>query len=182
MQEVWKDVQGYEDSYQVSNLGKVRSKDRYRNVCGGGKRFVKGVIRKPSVCTNGYLEVLLYKDGQRKTVLLHRLVAKTFLDNPENLPEVNHKDEDITNCRVDNLEWCTSKYNANYGTRNARCKLGNKRFEKPVNQYSLDGKFIKRYECMGDACRETGADISAVIRVCKGRNNTAYGYKWEYAT
>jgi hypothetical protein len=182
MKEILKDVPEFEDSYQVSNFGRFRGKDRYRRTCGGGQRFISGRIYEPYAYPNGYLGVSAYGgDGRVKRFLLHRLVALAFIPNPNNYPQVNHKDENIKNCRVDNLEWCTPKYNANYGTRNERCKLGNKRFEKPVNQYTLDGKFIKRFECLGDACRETGADISAVIRVCKGRSNMAYGYKWEYA-
>lgn len=179
MKEVWKDVNEYEDYYQISNFGRIRSKDRFVNVCGGGQRFIKGKIIKPIVCKNGYLEAFLNKQGKREVFLLHRLVAIHFIENPQGLPEVNHKDENIHNCRADNLEWCTSKYNANYGTRNERMVIG--RESKPVNQYDKDGKLIKRWDRMSDACREVGADISSMIRVCKGKQRTCVGYIWKYS-
>lgn len=176
--EVWKDISGYEGYYQISNLGKIRSLDRYANVCGGGKRLVKGRNLKPAKCTNGYYEIHLHCKGERKVLLLHRAVAETFLDNPMNYPEVNHKDEDPANNRADNLEWCTSKYNANYGTRNERMMIG--RETKPVIQYNKNGIFVKRWDCMMDACREYNADISSMIRVCKGKQKTCKGYIWKY--
>lgn len=176
--EVWKDISGYEGYYQISDLGRIRSLDRYANVCGGGKRLVKGKIIKPVKCTNGYYEASLSYKGVRKVLLLHRVVAEAFIPNPHNLPEVNHKDENPANNEVNNLEWCTSKYNANYGTRNERMLIG--RETKPVIQLDRNGKFIKRWECMMEACRECGADISSMIRVCKGRQKTCKGFKWEY--
>ena len=177
--EQWKDVIGFEDSYQISNYGRVRSKDRFIKVCGNGERLIKGQIIKPSVCKNGYYEVMLSRNKKRKVYLLHRLVAIHFIENPNNLPQINHKDEDITNNRVDNLEWCTSKYNANYGTRNARCN--EKVIRKPVKQLTLEGKLIKEFPAVKEAMRQTGIDDSQIIRVCMGKNKTAGGYKWEYA-
>ena len=179
MEEVWKDVIGYEDCYQISNTGKIRSKDRFVRVCGGGKRFISGKLIKPIKCRNGYLEASLSKDGNRKVFLLHRLVAMHFIENPNKLPEVNHKDENIENCEAENLEWCTSKYNANYGTRNERMMIG--RELKPVLQYEKDGSFIKKWDSMMEACRECDADISSMIRVCKGKQKTCVGFRWEYA-
>lgn len=177
--EIWKDIKGWEDYYQVSSYGRFRGKDRYANVCGGGKRLVKGRILKPTVCTNGYLEAHLHKNGESKIFLLHRLVAMHFIENPNNYQEVNHKDEDIKNCHVDNLEWCTSKYNANYGTRNQR--MIKEKYLKPVVMCDENGNKLKEYKSMGDACRDTGADISSMIRVCKGRQRTCVGYVWKYA-
>ena len=112
-------------------------------------------------------------------MLLHRMVAMLFIPNPDNLPEVNHKDEDITNCRADNLEWCTSKYNANYGTRNERCFKNNPQ-KKSVRQLTLDGKVVKEYVSIGKAAKATGAYDSAIIKVCKGKQKTSVGYRWEY--
>lgn len=180
MTEIWKDIVGYEDAYQISNMGRFRSKDRYRAVCGGGKRFVKGKILKPTRCKNGYLEVDLRNDQGRKVILLHRVVAQHFIPNPDNLPEVNHKDEDITNCRVDNLEWCTSKYNANYGTRNQRC-LANNPQKRAVIQCDMDGNEIRRYETIKEAADAVSVDGSAITRVCKGKQSHSRGYKWKYA-
>lgn len=120
MEEIWKPIKGYEGYYEVSNLGRVRRLDRYDYGCGYA-RFYKGGILKSLCGSNGYLHVMLCRDGTRLTKSVHRLVATTFIPNPENLPQVNHKDEDKSNNTVTNLEWCSSKYNMNYGTKNRRC-------------------------------------------------------------
>lgn len=179
MIETWKDVAGLEDAFQVSNYGRIRSLDRYAKVCGGGKRLVKGRILKPSKSRNGYYEAKFSYKGKRIAYLLHRLVALHFIENPLNLPEVNHKDENIQNNRAENLEWCTSKYNANYGSRNLRM-MKNRKFI-PVLQFDKSGKLIKKWDKMTDACRETGADISSIIRVCKGKQKSCVGFVWQYA-
>ena len=116
--EEWRPVVGYEGLYEVSNIGRVRSLDRY--VKGKGKSYFlhKGRVLSPGMKPEGYLVVRL----QRRTFYIHRLVTEAFIPNPDNLPEVNHKDEDKTNNRVENLEWCNHKYNMNYGTRNIRAK------------------------------------------------------------
>ena len=125
MEEIWKDMAGYEGVYQVSNLGRVRSLDRYiHQTSRYGKSFKqlrKGQLLKLSLGLDNYLDVTLSTPeiGPR-TFRVHRLVAQTFIPNPNNLPFVNHKDECKTNNIVDNLEWCTNEYNMNYGTRNAR--------------------------------------------------------------
>lgn len=177
--EIWKDIEGFEDIYQISNLGRLRSKDRYVKINGNGVKFVSGKILKPTVCTNKYLEAHLHKDGKRVIKLIHRLVAEAFMPNHDNLPEVNHKDENPQNNNVENLEWCTSKYNANYGTRNQR--MVKDKYLKPVIMMNKDGNEIKRFKSLGEVTRETGFDISSIIRVCKGRQNTSMGYKWAYA-
>lgn len=107
--EKWKDIIGYEGHYQVSNHGRVCS------VKHGERKFLK-----PNDAKKGYLQVTLYKDGERRSHNIHRLVAVAFVPNPENLPEVNHIDENTYNNSYVNLEWCTAKYNSNYGTRGAR--------------------------------------------------------------
>lgn len=176
--EVWKDVVGYEGLYKVSNKGNVMSCERYVNTCGGGKRLVESKILKPFKCPGGYQEVNLWKNNKMKTTMIHRIVAKAFLENPYSLPEVNHKDENKENNSVDNLEWCTSKYNANYGTRNAR--MIEQKPTKPVFMMDKSGNVIKKFNSLGDASREMGFDISAIIRVCKGKQKTSGGYKWSY--
>lgn len=104
MKEVWKDIPMYEGIYEVSTFGRVRSK-------------VTGSITIGYPNHKGYLRAYIYLNGMMKKEFVHRLVAITFLPNPNNYPQVNHKDEDKTNNRVDNLEWCTCEYNNNYGTR-----------------------------------------------------------------
>lgn len=177
--EQWRDIRDFEDCYQISDLGRIKSKERYVRVCNGGYRLVKSKIIKPCRCTNGYYEASLSKNGKRTVRLLHRVVAEAFIDNPKNLPEVNHKDEDISNNCVTNLEWCTSKYNANYGKRNE--KMMKNRETVAVLQYTNDGKFIKKWDSIAEAQKYTGADTSAIIRVCKGKQKTSMGYLWQYA-
>lgn len=116
MNEIWKDVKGYEGLYQVSNLGRVKSLDRIDRK----GRLRKGRILKPSSNGRGYLNVCLTVDNIPHTIKVHRLVAEAFISNPDNLPQVNHKDEIKTNNHADNLEWCTAEYNSNYGSRNVR--------------------------------------------------------------
>lgn len=103
MNEIWKDMYGFEDMYEISDLSNIRNKKT--------KRLIKQFKNR-----NGYVIVRIYKDGVGVTRTVHRLVAKTFIPNPENLPEVNHKDENKSNNVVSNLEWCTRKYNIYYGT------------------------------------------------------------------
>lgn len=116
MQEIWKDVCGYEGYYQVSNLGNVKSLDRID--CRG--RHLKGKIVPHFSEKDGYLIVSFCKNGIAKHFRVHRLVASAFIQNPHNLSEVNHKDENKKNNCAENLEWCNTKYNINYGKRNQR--------------------------------------------------------------
>lgn len=116
MVEVWKEINDYEGLYEVSSLGRVRSLDRYVSYTNGQIHLHKGKVLRPGVC-NGYLQVVLCKNGEVKHPLVHRLVAEAFIPNPDNLPQVNHKDENPSNNTIDNLEWCTSLYNINYGGR-----------------------------------------------------------------
>lgn len=108
MEEIWKPIQY--DGYEISNFGRVKSY-KYDKI--------NGKIMKPYRTTKGYLQIDLQLDGRKRQnrvhLAVHRLVAQAFIPNPDNLPEVNHKDEDKTNNHVDNLEWCTTEYNCNYG-------------------------------------------------------------------
>lgn len=133
MEEVWKKVVGYEDLYEVSNIGRVRSLRRNK------------ILSTPNrIAGRGYPFLYLYRNGKRDSQMVHRLVAKAFIPNPNNYDEVNHKDEDATNNVVTNLEWCTHSYNMNYGTRNYRAGKANAR---PIDQYTLDGTFVRHFEC-----------------------------------
>ena len=119
-EEIWKPIEGYEGLYEVSNTGRVRSFDRYVKYSNGQIHLHKGKVLSPIKDTDGYLQVVLHCNGKCKTIKVHRLVAQAFIPNPDNLPQINHKDEDKLNNCVENLEWCTAKYNINYGTRNIR--------------------------------------------------------------
>ncbi len=109
--EIWKDIKGYEGLYQVSNLGNVKS-----------LKINKNLSYRKSGRDRAYLTVSFRKDNASKSYYIHRLVAQTFIPNPENKPQVNHKDENTMNNCVDNLEWCTTRYNINYGTRSLKSK------------------------------------------------------------
>ena len=114
--EVWRDIEGYEMIYQVSNMGRVKRLD---GIDSQGRNW-KGRILSPGIDKGGYLKVCLYKEGKVNRFLVHRLVAHAFIPNPEGLPQINHIDEDKTNNLVDNLEYCDCKYNCNYGTHTER--------------------------------------------------------------
>lgn len=156
-----KDVKGYEGLYAVTSCGKVWS---YKN-----KMFLKPGVRK-----KGYLYVNLWKDGGYKTKQIHRLVAEAYIPNPENLPQINHKDENKANNCLQNLEWCDNKYNANYGTRNER---RSDKLKKTVIQYDLDGNFIKEWKSATDVGREVRFGIYQCVN---GKRKTAFGYIWRY--
>lgn len=170
MEEIWKDIEGYEGLYQVSNMGKVKSVRR-------------NIILRQGI-TNGYKKAALYKNKKGyKHFLIHRLVAIAFIPNPDNLPQINHKDENKTNNCVNNLEWCTQEYNQNYGTINIRKsqkQLNHKNISKPVLQYTLEGIFIKEWKSIRDIERMTGYDSSHISRCCRGKHAYAYGYLWKY--
>lgn len=129
--ELWKPISGYEGYYEVSNFGKVKSLSRVVKAVSHNKIITR---KTPEKCLkpiltgkdNAYLTVTLCKEGKCKPILLHRLVAEAFLPNPDNLPCVNHKDENPKNNCVDNLEWCTYAYNNSYGTRNERISKSSK--------------------------------------------------------
>lgn len=181
MEEIFKSVKNYEEFYQVSNLGRVKSNDRQRFGVGGSIRNCKGKILKASPNQSGHLLVNLYdSEGKSKKVLVHRLVAEAFIENPNNLPCVNHKDEDKNNNCVENLEWCTVKYNNEYSNlaeKNLYSKTG--KYPIKVIQFSLSGEELHRYNSFMDAERATGIDHGGISACCRGKQKTAGGYIWK---
>lgn len=167
--EQWKDIEGYEGQYQISNYGRVKSLN-YNNT-------KKEKILKFGKNTGGYLHVVLCKDGKIKNYLVHRLVAQAFLPNPNNYEEVNHKNEDKTMNHLENIEWCDRKYNINYGTRTERQA---KTLAKAVNQYSLDGKLLATFPSIHEVQRVLGFATQCISKCCIGKLKTAYKYKWRY--
>lgn len=168
--EEWRDIKGYENLYQISSRGRVRSLNYNKT----GK--IK--LLKPAKKNNGYLNVVLHKDGKMKNYLVHRLVAEAFIPNPDNLPEINHKsEEDKTDNRVECLEWCDRRYNCNYGTRNQR--VAEKR-SKPVLQYDKQGNFIKKWASTREVERQLGFNQGNVSACCRGEHKQMYGYIWKY--
>lgn len=178
MKEIWKTIPGYEGYYEASTRGRVRSLDRIVNNLNKTDNRKQKII-KPHLAGRGYLELLLSKDGAKQHKLVHRLIAETFLPNPNMLPQVNHKDENKTNNCIENLEWCTAKYNMNYGT--IKEQLGkNKR--KPVLQLSKNGDIINTFNSLTEAAKLTGVCCRNICSVCFGKRVTAGGYKWKYKT
>ena len=179
--EIWKDYKNYEGLYQASNLGRMRSLDRWVKSKSGSVRLCKGKILK--LCTDkyGYLNVSLYKNNKVKTYLVHRIIAETFLPNTDNLPCVNHKDENPLNNVVSNLEWCTYSYNNSYGTRleRVRDKQINGKKSKPVLQYDLEGNFIREWPSTME-CERNGYQNTGISHCCLGKLKTYKGFIWEY--
>lgn len=179
LKELWKDIEGYEGLYQVSNLGRIKSLVRVRNNYDINttlftKIVVPEKIRKLQLTKDGYYRVGLTKNKKQTYFQVHRLVAKAFIPNPENKPQVNHKDENKLNNRIDNLEWCISKYNANYGTRNERLRKKLCKRVKCVETGVVYGSLIS-------ASKATGVNIGNLSSVCHNRvgYETTGGYHWE---
>lgn len=158
--EKWLDISGYEGLYQVSNLGMV-------------KRVTTGRLLKPQF-DGRYYHVVLCKNNKSKTRAIHRLVAETFIPNPDKLPTVNHKDEDKLNNTVLNLEWCTQKYNINYGVGLLKRALAT---SKPV----LCIETGIRYQSAKEAERVTKIDRRHICDCCRGKRKTTGGCHWQYA-
>jgi len=171
---IWKDVVGFEDRYKVSSAGLVYSKH-------------KNQLKATKKNNRGYVQVSLHKDGKEHTYLLHRVVAMAFIPNPNNLPQINHIDEDKENNRVENLEWCTRIENERHGTKHKRCVEHTdynaiaRKNSKPVAQYTLDGKLIKIWESLAAMSAETGYSRGNISMCCNGKyKNMLYGFSWAY--
>lgn len=178
--EIWKDIPNYEGTYQVSNLGRVRSLDRMVLRKDGRSERHSGTIIKQHI-NRGYHYVRLCKNSSYRSLKVHRLVAEAFIPNINNLPQVNHMDENKSNNSVGNLEWCTMEYNIRYGTAFQRTRDSHiKLHGKKVVMYSSDGDIVKTFECTKDLERE-GFDRRAVNRCCRNISNTHKGYKFQYA-
>ncbi len=168
--EIWKDINGYEGLYQVSNLGRVRSFPRY------GTTNCIHYLSTKIYGSNRYVRVVLSKDDVRHSFSVHRLVAEAFLPNPNNLPMVNHKDEDSSNNCVDNLEWCDVKYNNTYGTARNRASSNCK---KLIIGYDKEHSLGTYFPSSTDAAVFLNGSKSHICS-CLKSGKTAYGYKWEY--
>ena len=165
--EEWRDIPGY-PNYQVSNIGRVKSIER--NVWNGrGYYTLSERIIKPSKDKYGYINVCIYGEYKREKIQVHRLVAKAFLENPNNLPQVNHKDECKTNNNVENLEYCDARYNVNYGTRNERISKKVKCIET--------GKI---YPSIIYVERNLGFDKGHICACCLGKRKTCGKFHWQY--
>ena len=152
--EIWKDVKGYEGLYQVSNLGGIKSLGNSQN---RKEKLLRTSIR------NGYCTTYLYKNNKKKSFLCHRLVAEAFIPNPDNLPQVNHKDENKLNNCVENLEWCTAKYNVNYSSA------------KPI--LCVETGIV--YHSLTEVSEKDNIQLALLSRVCNKDNYRAGGFHWK---
>ena len=183
MVEIWKPVCGYENLYEVSSEGRVRSKQRFVNDSRNRAYSRNGKTLAPQERQHGYLGVWLYDGKSRKQVSVHRLVAEAFCEMVDGQNEVNHLNEDKQDNRAVNLAWCTKQENCSYGSRGSTIsrKNTNGKQSKPVKQYTLSGDFVAEYPSIHEVERQTGFSISNVNRAMRKKYSSAYGYIWEYA-
>lgn len=190
MQEIWKDIRGYEGLYMVSNTGRVMS---FHCTPKATKKsgIHNGRIMKSTLSSSGYWHVQLYKSQNKvKTILVHILVARAFIPNPDNLPEVNHIDGNKANNNVVNLEWVTRSENAQHaiktGLRKPSPMSGIKGAKNPnskeILQYSLDGEYLRTWCGIAEASRVVGCSYCTISACLTGRKRTAKGYVWRYKT
>lgn len=194
--EEWKPIEGYEGLYEVSDWGNVRSLDRVVEYANGRKHFHKGKIVNLSITTDGYYRCHLSKNGKVKIYSVHRLVAEAFIPNPDNLPEINHKDENPQNNKSINLEWCDRKYNNTYNDRHLKCahkikKANQERSGKIIHQYTLDGELVATYPSTWEASKQTNFTKQGIMICCHGgqmrkgkwvKTLQYKGYIWKYAS
>ncbi len=182
MQEIWKDVCGYEGHYQVSNLGNVRSL-RYNDSPRKNAKIIKPFDN------GGYKRVTFRTNYAGKNFLVHRLVAAAFVPNPENKQDVNHIDGNKFNNRADNLEWVTKSENVLHAIKTGLRPSYAPHYvpkgkyhvqSKKVNQYSKNGVLIKNWDCARDAAEALGFQASSILRCCRKERSTYKGYIWNF--
>lgn len=180
--EIWKDIKGFEGLYQASNLGRIKSLEKFKKGKNGSLASVKEKILKPGITRNGYYRVALCKNSIRKFYLVHRLVFEAFNCQITEGLQVNHINEIKSDNRLSNLNLMTCKENCNWGTGIERChnQLINGKCSKAVLQFDLQDILIKEYPSTRQAERETGFAQGNIVKCCKGKYKTAYNYKWKY--
>lgn len=164
-EEIWKDIEGYEGLYQVSNIGRVKSLNYNRT---GEEKILK-------LCkVRGYLYVGLCKDGKNKSLKVHRLVATAFIPNPENKPNIDHINTIRTDNRVENLHWVTQRENVNN-------PITMSKISRKVLQFTKEDVFVRKWDCIADAERDLGINSHGNInKCCKGKYKTCCGFIWQY--
>ena len=165
MGEIWKPIKGFEGFYEISNEGRIKNSRRNK-------------ILRFGYDSDGYPHYTFSKNGKRKTYTIHKLVAIHFIDNPFGYKCINHKDENKTNNRAENLEWCTILYNNNYGTKNHRTA---QKISKPVVQIE-NGEIVAKYRSATEASEQTGINYWHICECCRntGKRHRAGGYHWNF--
>lgn len=170
--ETWKDIEGYEGLYQVSDYGNVRSLDHTAKTKTGKDVLVTGTVKKLSRTKDGYLQVCLIHGKKQKMCRVHRLVALAFIQNPDSKPEVNHIDGCKTNNNVENLEWCTGEENREHAIKTG---LVNHEGTRVV----MDGSIV--FDSIGKCARFVGVDNHEIRRALAGEYKSVHGHTFEYA-
>lgn len=183
--EIWLPIKEYEQSYMVSSYGRIKTLDRTLTFSDGRVRSYKSRIVKLHRLNKNYYVVTLTQNQRCMMKDVHRLVAEIFIPNPNGYKEVNHKDENSFNNCVDNLEWCTRKYNLNYGNHNKKlseARINCPSTSKPVVQMKPDGTIIQTFTSIREAARSLGSvkRDGNILRACQGKYKTCFGYKWSY--
>ena len=179
MEEIWKDIAGYEGKYQVSDLGRVRSLPRPKtshNASGEYTFTTKPKILRTFTQRGGYQRVSFGKGKDKKAFMVHRLVGMAFVPGYREGLFVNHKDENPNNNRADNLEWCNAEYNNSYGNHSENCKR-----HRAVVQMTMDGQEIATFDSIVEAEEKTGCRATSIQNCCVGRFKSSLGYRWRYA-
>lgn len=183
IQPKWKDIVGYENEYQINQFGEIRTlKD--------SPKLKKYDVLKPQISKrNGYIYQMLYKNGKEKLLRVHRLVAMAFLPNPNNLPQVNHKDGNKQNNSVDNLEWCAQSDNMKHAYKNGLQIPSENQRKAIINTNKLkqkkvcqikDGEIINTFSGISEASRQTKISISCISRCCNLKRKSTNGYEWRF--
>lgn len=179
----WKDIVGYENEYQINQFGEIRTlKD--------SPKLKKYDVLKPQKSKrNGYVYQMLYKNGKEKLLRVHRLVAMAFLPNPNNLPQVNHKDGNKQNNSVDNLEWCEQSDNMKHAYKNGLQIPSENQRKAIINTNKLkqkkvcqikDSEIINTFSGISEASRQTKISISCISRCCNLKRKSTTGYEWRF--
>lgn len=180
MEEIWKDIIGYEGLYQVSNFGRVKSCERFVFHFKGGMRKLKEKQRKLILDSYGYLIVDLYKEGKGQIKKVHRLVASAFIQNTENKKSVNHKNGIKSDNKVENLEWCTDSENQIHAFKNG-LKKPQINGEKAVLMYQKgSGQFVMEFSSISNASRYLNCSNSDICSVLKGRQKSVRNNTFQY--